>query len=200
MARFRGAKAKDCSSGAQCLIHEQVAQTPLWKPSVWGLRPAATPVRPRGPRPRGAELLCLCLNSAPVGWRARHSGAQALTSLHLCPHLGTREHTKCLWTSLSVDYISLGLGRGKVSFRLTHLSNSWICTGPSLHPIPFLDFPRLVSSPVVTILERACLQALLSLLASVHGLTSPCHVGFYCMCSQQRTFSYGFLLRLIITL
>lgn len=155
---------------------------------------------PGGRDPEAQNCSVSVSHSAFVGWRARHSGAQALTSLHLCPHLGTREHTKCLWTSLSVDYISLGLGRGKVSFRLTHLSNSWICTGPSPHPIPFLDFPRLVSSPVVTILERACLQALLSLLPSVHGLTSPCHVGFYCTCSQQRTFSYGFLLPLIITL
>ena len=92
---------------------------------------------------------------------------------------------------LNFDYITLALGRGKLSFKLTNLPNSSrACAGPSSCSIPFLDllgfvplshpilspdFPKLNSSP---------LQSPFWLLLCIpHSFASS--AGFYCACLSR---------------
>ena len=61
MARFIGAKAKDCLQVPSISsMTRWFSSISLWrKSSLWGYKPAPIPIRPRGPGPRYAEFLCL---------------------------------------------------------------------------------------------------------------------------------------------
>lgn len=96
---------------------------------------------------------------------------------------------------LIFDYISLGLGRDNLSFKLINLPNSsqgvlgpppipflsWIFQGfvPLSHPVFSPNFPRLDSFPLCHHCDSycTCLKALLCHLASTAlVLTSPCTI------------------------
>ena len=131
-------KNKGLSPGAQCLIHEQVAQLP---PTVEEVQPLELQAHTHACQ----EGLCLIFPSAHLLPRL-HLGCKWCCTWAMWLTAVEREHANegtPRTPLLSSDYIILGLGRGKLSFKLTShfpypLSNS----------ILFLDFPRLDSTSV----------------------------------------------------
>lgn len=94
----------------RCLFHDQVAQLCLLQKeaSLWGHRLALVPSKPR--RGQDPELGAFNLASeAPVAPRRPCS---RLASVQRCGREGAPR------LLLGFDYISLGLGRGKPSFKL----------------------------------------------------------------------------------
>ena len=70
---------------------------------------------------------------------------------------------------LSSYYISLGLGKGKLSFKLTNLSShfSRACSGPTLYPIFFLDHCRFCALVLSNSFSRSFQVLLLPLMVAI---------------------------------
>lgn len=99
---------------------------------VSGATARTCPQRARGPRAQRRTPLCL-------GWDGRCTGPCCAHRAVLPSGQRTNEPL------LSFDYVSLGLGRAKLSFLLTNVfpGCSWARAGPSLYLVPVLGLPGL---------------------------------------------------------
>ena len=193
VARFIGAKTKDCSQVPDMSwTTRQLSFILLQKSSLWGHRPTTMPM-PIGPRKARTQRCrtSLCLISPSSFLPLRIDNIQAVTNTALGPALqpvwllgaqGCYKKRECKQMSsrplLSFDYISLGFGRSKL------LSNQ---------PIFFLILHMLVlgpppSNPFPGYSRILCLYPILSFLQIFPGQTPPLyshHIGSYCKCLSR---------------
>ena len=161
------AKTKDCPRYTMpyvSSITRWLSSELLWKKCrLWGCRPTLVPTKP-GPR-------ALC-HTIPFASEA------SVVQLSLCSRPAHGQHCALVGPAatergsmhrycqdrplLSFDYISMGQGESRLSFKLSNffLGSSWGYTGAFPYPILFLDllgfhvfilsepFPRLDSSPL----------------------------------------------------
>lgn len=124
VARLFGTKTKYCP-GAQCLIQNQVVQLPLSAEfPLWG--PQTLTHTQKAQEGQDSEMQNCCVthphlyvchqgSPAPRRWACTWACSWACTSA-LCSCCGEKA---CKWRAPGLWYISLSLGRGKVSFKLT---------------------------------------------------------------------------------
>lgn len=96
---------------------------------------------------------------------------------------------------LSFDYITLGLGKSRLSFELTNLfpSSSWACVVSSPYPVPFLHLLRFcVRHPIQPFAQARYLPFIAIFTPTAHascrkveGLLPLLHPGFCCACPAE---------------
>lgn len=127
VARCIGAKTKDCPPSAQCLNRDQWLSSVSMRKKSWYWC-VQVPTRRIGIQHCKAITLG---SSSP----ARSPSGQIGPRFSLCGCYGKRKHRRNEpWPLLSFDYITLGFGMGKLSFKLINLlPNS---SRPMLSPLP----------------------------------------------------------------
>lgn len=115
-------KNKGLTPSAQWLIYDQKVQLHLPEEvQSLGDRPSLTLTKPRRTRAQRCRTLRLIFPPARP-----HQGC---TWTHAWTHTAATKRQRPNQPLLSFDYMSLGLGRGKLPFKLTHLFPGWLFVG-----------------------------------------------------------------------